>query len=97
MGKLLKKSRLTLAVVLLAQAVTLFFLFILQVGKRRSLAEAFLAVSAFEATAGGYLFWQLCEEQKESKECRKMAQEMAEDPDHFEIPLDEKANERDFR
>ncbi len=97
MGKLLRKSRLITAVALLVQALTFFILFLLQAAKRRSLAQAFLAVSAFEAVGGGYLFWQLCEEEKEKKETERIAHKMEENPDDFEIPLDDKATEKEFR
>jgi len=97
MYRLLKKSRLVVAVVLLCQAVTLFFLFLLQIAKRKSLAMAFLAVSAFEGTTGGWLIWQLIEEDKEKKVTERQKREMEENPEGFTIPLDEKASEKEFQ
>lgn len=97
MLKLFKKSRLILAVTLLSQAITLFFLFILQATKRRSLAAAFLAVSAFETVAGSYLLLQLRAEEKERRLTEQQAQEMKDNPDTFTIPLDDSASEKEFR
>jgi hypothetical protein len=97
MLKLFKKSRLILAVTLLSQAVTLFFLFILQAAKRKSLAAAFLAVSSFEIAAGSYLLLQLRAEERERQLSEQQAKEMRANPDTFTIPLDEQASEKDFR
>ncbi len=97
MSKLLKKSRLILAVTMLAQAVSMFVLFITQLARRRSLAYALLAVSAVETAAGGYLLWQWTEDEKEKRERTALAKQMQEHPDTFEIPLDEDADERDFK
>ncbi len=91
-----KKSRFVLAITLISQAVTLFFLFILQATKRRSLAAAFLAVSGFETLWGTYLLFQLKEEEKERALTEQQAKEMKENPDSFTIPLDEKASEKEF-
>lgn len=57
-----KKTRLTLSLALLVQSFTLFVLFIILCVKKRSIAAAFLAVSAMEGVAGAYLFAQAKEE-----------------------------------
>ncbi len=97
MYQLFKKSRFVLAITLFSQAITLFFLFILQVAKRRSLAAAFLAVSCFEGLSATYLLWQLKEEEQEARLTAKQAKEMKENPHTFDIPLDEKASEKEFK
>lgn len=91
----MKKTKVTVAVALLVQAVTLFVLFILQAARRRSLAQAFLAVSAFTAAGGGYLIWQTREEAREEKEALRLARE-AEEGAPYEIPVDATATEKEF-
>ncbi len=97
MRKFLKKSRLMLAVSMFVQAIAMLVLFITQLARRRSLACAFLAVSTAMAAAGGYLLWQWTEDERDAAERAELAQKMAEDPDGFEIPLDEEATEREFK
>ncbi len=97
MGKFLKKSRLVMAVVLLIQALTMFGLFLYQFGRRRSLASALGAIAAFEAAAGGYLIWQWTEDEKDRKEKEALAEEMRANPETFTVPLDEDADEKEFK
>ncbi len=94
---MLRKTRPILAITLLVQAMTLFFLFILQVAKRRSLAQAFLAVAAFSATGGVYLLWQEREEAKEAEENKRLAKELFSGDEEYQIPLDETASEKEFK
>ncbi len=97
MRRLLKKSRLTLAIAMFVQAVTMFFLFITQLARRRSLAYALLAVATAETFAGGYLLWQWTEDERDKRERAELSKKMQENPDGFDIPLDEDANEKDFQ
>ncbi len=96
MGKLLKKSRLILAVTMFVQAISMFVLFITQLARRRSLAYALLALATVETAAGGYLLWQWTEDEKDKRERAELAKQMQENPDDFVIPLDEEAEESDF-
>lgn len=97
MKNLVKKYRIVLMIVLLAQAVTLFFLFLSQIGKRRSLAEAFLALSVSDTVATFLLYLGYLGEKKDKKARQETREQMREDPDGFEIPLDDTARARDFR
>ena len=63
---MLKRSKLMLSVSLLVQSFTLFILFLLLCVKKKSIAAAFLAVSAMEGAAGAYLFRQVKEELEEN-------------------------------
>ena len=63
---MLKRSKLVLAVSLLVQSFTLFVLFLFLCVKKKSIAAAFLAVSAMEGAAGAYLFRQVKEELEEN-------------------------------
>lgn len=91
----MKRTRLFVSIALFVQAITLFFLFILQATRRRSLAQAFLAVSAFAATGGAYLLWQEREEARIEKENLRLAR-AAVDAAPCNIPEDETATEREF-
>ncbi len=97
MSKFLKKSRLILAVTMFAQAISMFVLFITQLARRRSLAYALLAIATVETAAGGYLLWQWTEDERDKRERAALAKQMQEHPDTFDIPLDEEADERDFK
>lgn len=97
MKNLVKKYRIVLMIVLLAQAITLFFLFLSQIGKRRSLAEAFLALSVSDTVATFLLYLGYLGEKKDKKARQETREQMREDPDGFEIPLDDTARARDFR
>ncbi len=59
---MLKKSRLIVSLSLLVQSFTLFILFLILCVKKRSIAAAFLGVSAMEGAAGLYLFKQAADE-----------------------------------
>ena len=63
---MLKRSKLMLSVSLLVQSFTLFILFLFLCVKKKSIAAAFLAVSAMEGAAGAYLFHQVKEELEEN-------------------------------
>lgn len=97
MKSFIRKYRFVLMIVLLAQSVTLFFLFLSQLAHRRSLAEAFLAVSLSEAAVTFLLYLGYLDDRRERRAIRTVREQMQEDPDGFEIPLDETARERDFR
>ena len=62
---MLKKSRLSVSIALLVQSFTLFILFLILCVKKKSIAAAFLAVSAMEGVAGGYLLREAKEELEE--------------------------------
>lgn len=97
MREFFRKSRFVLMIVLAAQSVSLFFLFLSQLGKRKSLAEAFLAVSACEAVGSGFLFARFLADHKEKILSAEQQKAMEEDPEGFEIPLDKTASEKEFR
>ena len=63
---MLKKSRLAVSIALLVQSFTLFVLFIILCVKKKSIAAAFLAVSAMEGVAGVYLLREATEELEEN-------------------------------
>ena len=63
---MLKKSRLVVSRSLLVQSFTLFILFIILCVKKKSIAAAFLAVSAMEGVAGAYLLHEAKEELEEN-------------------------------
>ena len=63
---MLKRSRLFVSLALLVQSFTLFILFIILCVKKKSIAAAFLAVSAMEGVAGAYLFHEAKEEFEEN-------------------------------
>ena len=55
----LKETRLFVAMALLVQSVSFFIMFIILCAKKKSIAAAFLAVSAMGGSTAGYLLWQL--------------------------------------
>lgn len=57
-----KKSKITLAASLLVQSVTCFILFCALCAKKKSIAAAFLAISAISGATGGILIAQLKKE-----------------------------------
>lgn len=59
---MLKKSKLVVAVTLLVQSITFFALFCILWAKKKSLAGAFLAVSALGGAGGAYLVMQMKKE-----------------------------------
>ena len=63
---MLKRSRLFVSLALLVQSFTLFILFIILCVKKKSIAAAFLAVSAMEGVAGTYLLHEAKEEFEEN-------------------------------
>ena len=97
MKDFVKKYRFVLMIVLFAQAVTLLFLFLSQVGRRRSLADAFLALSASDTMVTFLLYLGYLGEKREKKARAETREQMREDPDGCEIPLDDTARARDFR
>ena len=82
-----KKSRLMLAMALLVQSFTLFILFLILCVKKRSIAAAFLAVSAMEGAAGAYLFAQVKEELEEND--LDPSDDLDEEPCPEELDLDD--------
>ena len=83
MKDFVKKYRFVLMIVLFAQAVTLFFLFLSQVGRRRSLADAFLALSASDTMVTFLLYLGYLGEKREKKARAETREQMREDPDGF--------------
>ena len=94
MKQLLKKSRLIWATALVAQAVTLFVLFIWQTVKNKSVAKTLLATSLIEGVLGGAIFAKLFDEAKEAEQ--RLAEEELAETAYYSIPLDETASESDF-
>ncbi len=60
-----KKTKFTIAVSLIVQAITLSVVFIILCFKKKSISGAFLAVAAMSGTAGGFLLHKLKQEEKE--------------------------------
>lgn len=94
MKQLLKKSRLIWATALVAQAVTLFVLFIWQTVKNKSVAKTLLATSLIEGVLGGAIFAKLFDEAKEAEQ--RLAEEELAETAYYSIPLDETASESEF-
>jgi hypothetical protein len=57
-----KETRLFVALALVVQSISFFIMFIILCAKKKSIAAAFLAVSAMGGSTAGYLLWQLKEE-----------------------------------
>ena len=57
-----KETRLYVALALMIQSFTFFIMFIILCTKKKSIAAAFLAVSAMSGGTSGYLLYQLREE-----------------------------------
>ena len=55
----LKETRLFVALALVVQSISFFIMFIILCAKKKSIAAAFLAVSAMGGSTAGYLLWQL--------------------------------------
>ena len=55
---MLKKFRPYIAICLLVQSISMIVLFFVLLGKKKSLATAFLAIGAVSAAVGGVMFWQ---------------------------------------
>ena len=83
---MLKKSKLVLSVSLLVQSFTLFVLFLILCAKKKSIAAAFLGVSAMEGAAGLYLFSQAQEELSNFDPSDYMDEDLFDD---MELDLDE--------
>lgn len=94
MKQLLKKSRLIWATALVAQAVTLFVLFVWQTVKNKSVAKTLLATSLIEGVLGGAIFAKLFDEAKEAEQ--RLAEEELAETAYYSIPLDETASESEF-
>ena len=60
----IKETRLYVALALLVQAFTFFIMFIILCTRKKSIAAAFLAVSAMSGATSGYLLYQLREESR---------------------------------
>ena len=74
---MLKRSKLMLSVSLLVQSFTLFILFLLLCVKKKSIAAAFLAVSAAEGATGAYLLYQCKEDAVLEFDAERMLEEDA--------------------
>lgn len=61
-GSSIRESRPIIALSLAVQSFAFFIMFIILCVKKKSIAAAFLAVSAMEGATAGYLLWQLSEE-----------------------------------
>lgn len=58
----LKETRLFVALALLVQSIAFFIMFLILCAKKKSVAAAFLAVSAMEGVGGAYLLSQVRED-----------------------------------
>ena len=109
----LKKSKWYIAAALFVQAITFLALFFVQWGRRRSLAEAFLAMATLEAGAGALILHCFCDEETEETEeddtFDMKESDLRSDLRHgkdddevtgaetFSIPLDETGSEAEFQ
>ncbi len=64
-----KKTKLYVGVSLLVQAVCAVFMFFVLLGKKKSVAGAFLALAAISGAAGGYLLYDCKQEEELSFGC----------------------------
>ena len=71
----LKETRLFVAMALMVQSISFFIMFIILCAKKKSIAAAFLAVSAMGGSTAGYLLWQLKEETDAEFDAAKAALE----------------------
>lgn len=77
----IKETRLYVALALLVQSLAFFIMFLILCAKKKSIAAAFLAVSAMGGSAGAYLLYQLKEETCAEMDAAKEAIENGEDVD----------------
>ena len=105
---MLKRSRLFVGISLVVQAISFFCMFLILWAKKKSVASAFLALSAAEGAAGAYLLYQLKAEQEEQFDPNDYLDEYDEfdlddsmitdeAPEIIEIPVDESATEEEFK
>ncbi len=73
----LKETRLYIALALLIQSFTFFIMFIILCVKKKSIAAAFLAVSAAEGATGAYLLYQCKEDAALEFDAERMLEEDA--------------------
>ena len=71
----LKETRLFVAMALMVQSISFFIMFIILCAKKKSIAAAFLAVSAMGGATSGYLLYQLKEETEAEFDAAKEALE----------------------
>ncbi len=74
----LKNTRLYVALTLAIQSFTFFIMFIILCAKKKSIAAAFLAVSAMEGGTAAYLLYQLREEMRDGLDAAREGLENAE-------------------
>lgn len=105
---MLKKSRLFVGITLVVQAISFLCMFLILWAKKKSIASAFLALSAAEGAAGAYLLYQLKAEREEEFNPDDYLDEYDEfdlddsmitdeGPEVIEIPVDESATEEEFK
>jgi hypothetical protein len=64
-----KKTKLYVSVSLLVQAVSAVFMFFILLGKKKSLAGAFMALAAVCGVAGGYLLYDCKKDEEHALGC----------------------------
>ena len=103
---MLRKSRLFVGITLVVQAISFLCLFFILFAKKKSIAGAFLALSAAEGAAGTYLLYQLKEERKKARDAEYFDEidefdlddsMISDEPELMEIPVDESATEEEFK
>lgn len=96
----IEKSKFTIALILLIQSVSFLIMSIAQWGKRKSLAGAFLAISAIGAAVGGFLM--LKSASKENERLTVLDSLCGDYMDfdgfneEFEVPVNEEIDEDEF-
>ncbi len=103
---MLRKSRLFVGITLVVQAISFLCLFFILMAKKKSIAGAFLALSAAEGAAGTYLLYQLKEEKKKARDADYFDEidefdlddsMISDEPEMMDIPVDESATEDEFK
>jgi hypothetical protein len=103
---MLRKSRLFVGITLVVQAISFLCLFFILFAKKKSIAGAFLALSAAEGAAGTYLLYQLKEERKKTHDDEYFDEidefdlddsMISDEPELMEIPVDESETEEEFK
>lgn len=89
MIRMIQENRLYIALALLAQSIAFFFVFLFLCFKKKSIAAAFLAVSAAEGGAAAYLLYQCKDDVSEEYDAVREALEAEEEFDLADISCED--------